>query len=212
MSLKNIIFDLGGVLLDIDYDKTVEAFRSLGIPDPDQAFSKAHQARVFRAYEKGEITSASFLNHLMKAVPACTESDLTHAWCALLGPMREEKFRLLETLSKSHRLFILSNTNNIHQKVFEAHIEGVYGMEKFRSLFEKIHYSHELGMRKPDTEIFETVLDIHKLAPKETLFIDDTEMHVDGARKTGLIAAHLSDGETLEEILKFAGVMFADGH
>lgn len=207
MSLKNIIFDLGGVLLDIDYNKTVEAFGNLGIPDPERAFSKAHQARVFRAYEKGEITTRSFLDHLGKSVPGRTESELTKAWCALLGPMKPDKFRILEQLSNSHRLFVLSNTNEIHRSVFEAHIEKAYGMSKFSALFEEIHYSHQMGMRKPDVEIFEAVVSTHGIAPSETLFIDDTEVHVEGARKSGMRAEHLSDTKTLVEILQSAGVL-----
>jgi len=206
MPFKNIIFDLGGVLLDIDYNKTVEAFRSLGVAEPEKAFSKAHQALVFRAFEKGELSPDYFLSQLQAAAPGRSSKELTKAWCALLGPMRQTKFRLLEILSASYRLFILSNTNEIHRSVFEAHIESVYGMDRFTSLFNKIHYSHHLGMRKPDMEIFEAVIQMHGIIPEETLFIDDTKIHVKAAEQSGLKALHLSEGQDLKTLLESVGV------
>lgn len=210
MALKNIIFDLGGVLLDIDYDKTVEAFRTLGIKHPEKAFSKAHQSRIFQSYEKGEITSASFSGHLLKeTVQGTTEKDIQNAWCAMLGSMKADKFKLLEEVSKSHSVFILSNTNELHQSFFEAHIDEVYGMKKFEDLFVKIHYSHHLGMRKPDAEIFEAVVRLHGIEPSESLFIDDTKVHVEGASKAGLRALHLSDEQTLRGILKSGKAIFS---
>jgi putative hydrolase of the HAD superfamily len=208
MAIKNIIFDLGGVLLDIDYDKTVEAFRALGIKHPEKAFSKSHQASIFRAYEKGEITSAPFVGHLINTTAqGTTVNDIEKAWCAMLGTMQEDKFKLLQDLSQSYVLFILSNTNEMHQSVFEAHIEAKYGMKKFRNLFKRIHYSHQMGMRKPDTVIFDAVVNTHQIDPKETLFVDDTRVHVEGALKSGLMAVHLSDEKSLSDILKSAGAI-----
>jgi len=205
--IRQIIFDLGGVLLDIDYSKTVNAFRELGIPNPELAFSKAHQSMLFQKYEKGEINSKQFLDSLQLLVPDADRGAIVDAWNALLGYMPAEKWDIVSRLHQiGFRLFVLSNTNALHKDVFECRIDGAYGWDRFASAFEYIYYSHEIGMRKPDPAIFRKVIENHHLEASATLFIDDTAEHVAGAMEAGLTAHHLQEDENLRQVLMNYGI------
>lgn len=201
MQTGNIIFDLGGVLLNIEYDKTVKAFKALGLAEPEKAFTKTVQAGVFQNFEKGLLSPADFIDALSKHMPGASPEQITDAWNALLGDFPTERYSFLKTLSKDFNLFVLSNTNAIHEKAFVNIIESAVGWANFESLFQGIAYSHELGMRKPEPEIFEEILKRFGLDKSETVFIDDTLMHVEAANKTGIKAFHL-DGEEAEICLR----------
>lgn len=206
--IRQVIFDLGGVLLDIDYSKTVNAFRDLGIPDPEMAFSKAHQAMLFQKYERGELNSKQFLDLLQLIAPDADRGEIVDAWNALLGNLPPHKWSVLDELSRmGMRMFILSNTNALHQEVFEHRVDKAYGWSRFTSMFEHIYYSHDMGMRKPDPDIFRKVVKNHHLEPAATLFIDDTLPHVQGALTAGLQAHHLGDDEDLRKVLAGRGVL-----
>lgn len=205
--VRNIIFDLGGVLLKIDYDKTTEAFRKLGLERPEEAFTKYRQAALFQEFEKGTVSAASFIDRLRQEIPHASEANIKEAWCALLGDMPDLSLTILGKLKeKGYRIFLLSNTNAIHKDAFENHIEKAHGTEKFHGLFERIYYSHIMGMRKPDAHIFETVLGENELKAEETLFIDDTEEHIEGALKVGIRALHLQEMSELSSLLREAGL------
>ncbi|MCH2214253.1 MAG: HAD family phosphatase [Flavobacteriales bacterium] len=199
--IKNVIFDLGVVLLDVDYQKTILAFEKLGIQNAKQAFSKHSQDDFFRAFEKGEITDNEFLDGLSILSQEADKSSLASAWCAMLGALPEDKMQFLQKLKGKYRLFILSNTNSIHKKWFEKEIDMQYGWDTFASCFDFIGYSHELGERKPNPESYELLIRRYKLERNRTLFIDDTLEHVLGARKTAINAIHYRDGENLEKLL-----------
>ncbi|NEN24788.1 HAD family phosphatase [Cryomorpha ignava] len=200
--IKNIIFDLGGVLLNIDYDKTVEAFRALGMADPEQAFSKEVQAGFFQEFEKGFISETVFVSEINKEFKDASPQEIMDAWCALLGDFPNQRFEYLKKLSKSYRLFLLSNTNIIHLKAFEKIIDKAIGWNNFLLLFEGIGYSHELNMRKPNADIFMKMMDKYNLQPAETCFIDDTDVHVATANSLGITAFHLTNGKEIWDILE----------
>ncbi len=200
--IKNIIFDLGGVLLNIDYDKTVEAFSALGMADPEQAFSKEVQAGFFQEFEKGFISETVFVSEINKEFKDASPQEIIDAWCALLGDFPNQRFEYLKKLSKSYRLFLLSNTNIIHLKAFEKIIDKAIGWNNFLLLFEGIGYSHELNMRKPNADIFMKMMDKYNLQPAETCFIDDTDVHVATANSLGITAFHLTNGKEIWDILE----------
>lgn len=199
--IENIIFDLGGVLLNIDYVKTVDAFKSLGMSDPEQAFTKEVQSDFFQQFEKGLISETVFISEINKEFKDATPQQIVDAWCALLGDFPIERFEFLKTLSKKYRLFLLSNTNIIHLKAFQKIIDESVGWINFTSLFEGIGYSHELNMRKPDTEIFLKMMNKYSLNPNKTCFIDDTDVHVATANSLGITAFHLTDDKEIWDVL-----------
>ncbi len=198
-SYKNIIFDLGGVILTIDYKRTIEAFRNLGIVNADTLYSKAAQTSLFDNLEKGLISESDFYDGIrLINDKQITNIQIRDAWNAILIGLPEENVVFLEKLKKSHRLFLLSNTNSIHEKAYREMIVKQYGTFIFDELFEKMYLSHHIHMRKPEREIFEYVLTDSKLNINETCFIDDSPQHVDGAERVGIRSYLLKDKSIVE--------------
>jgi putative hydrolase of the HAD superfamily len=183
---ETIIFDLGGVLLDIDYQATTNAFRDLGITDFGLHYNQLQQESLFDAFEKGEISSQHFINKLMNIVPkGITPNQIVSAWNAMLGNFPLKKIELLERVSKTHQTFLLSNTNEIHMPIVYRNWNNVSNLS-FNELFNQVHLSFEIGKRKPNVETFQWVIEENKINPKTTLFIDDSPQHIEGAKKAGL--------------------------
>ena len=198
--MKNVIFDFGGVLLDIDQSLTRKAFESLGVKNFDGLSLQLVSENFFTRFEKGQMGEKEFYTRIRNISGlALSDLDIERAWNATLIGLPRSSTNLLERLKRTSRIFMLSNTNCIHEKGFSLLIEKSYGLEKFRNLFERIYFSHHLGMRKPEIEIFRKVIDDNDLNPSETLFLDDSPEHVEGARKAGLNAVYLEKGKKAEE-------------
>jgi epoxide hydrolase-like predicted phosphatase len=199
--IKNIIFDFGEVVLNIDYDALVGAFRKLGIKNFDELFSKAKQSDLFDNFEKGLISEGDFVAALKKISNMdLSTAQIIDAWNAILLDLPKERVELIKRLKKNHRTFLLSNTNNTHIKKFESDIEKTIGLDYFYSAFDKVYYSSRMKMRKPDAEIFEFVLKENGLKPEETLFIDDSPQHIEGGKRLGINAILLEKGKTIKDI------------
>jgi glucose-1-phosphatase len=187
--LKNtdaIIFDFGGVLINIDYQATIDAFKNLGIGDFDQLYSQASQSDLFDAIETGKISAQRFINGLLDFLPkGTTPNQVIQAWNAMILDVPSSTVELLESLQGKYRLFMLSNTNSIHLDY--ALLQWKKTSSKLPAdLFEKVYLSYEMGMRKPNPEIFEFVCTEQKLDFERTLFIDDSIQHIEGAASIGL--------------------------
>ncbi len=200
---SNLLFDFGGVLYDIDYAATERAFRALGIEHFEEKFSKQKQSQLFDWLETGKIESDEFLERMQSLCPAGTTTEqVLNAWNAMLIGLSAEKVRLIESLQGTYRLFLLSNTNRIHAQFFEAQIERQLGLSKFKSLFEKVYYSHEIGQRKPHASVFEWVVEQNGLKAEETLFIDDSPQHLEGAKQAGLQVLQVQTNVPFESELR----------
>lgn len=211
-AVKNIIFDLGGVILDIDYHRPVTAFEKLGANDFDEIFSQKKQASFLNKFERGEITPAEFRKEIRSYLPEkVTDAKIDEAWNSILGELPSPRIVVLKMLKKmGYRLFLLSNTNSIHIKAFTQYLDSTYGKGLFKELFEKVYFSSQIGMRKPTKKIFEYVLQENELDPAETLFIDDSEQHIEGAKKLGLRTHHLQEPETINNYFKELPEVFPD--
>ncbi len=199
LPIRHLIFDLGAVLLNIDFQHTIDAFAALGIAPEDMSYHRDQQSTLFHALETGAIGSQDFYATLQTFVPATTAVELEDAWCALIGDFPEERFEWLEKLSKDYKLYILSNTNLIHIVRFEAMIDAKFGWKKFRSLFSGIGYSHQLGARKPEAELYERFLSEYGIERAEAVFVDDTLANVDAANALGIRSFHLQSGMEVTE-------------
>ncbi len=187
-----ILLDLGGVLIDVDYQATARAFRDLGHPDFEQLYSKAQQDRLFDGFEIGALSPAQFRDRIRTVLgKGLTDAMIDANWNAMLGLVAPERIALIERLKERYQVLLLSNTNAIHVPAFEAIIAQENGIRDFKSLFHGAYYSCEIGRRKPDAASFLHVLDAHGAEPSRTLFIDDSIQHVIGARNAGLHAEHL---------------------
>lgn len=200
-NIKNIIFDLGGVILNIDYNLTSEAFKKLGLSDFDEKYSQAKQNHLFDDLETGKKSDSEFYDLLKSYFSSdVSTAEMETAWNAMLLDLPAERINLLKNLSTRYRIFLLSNTNKIHYKAYSAYLIKTFGNMIFDEIFEKQYLSFEMGMRKPDKEIFELVLNENKLVPSETLFIDDSIQHIHGAATTGIITHHLQQPETIIDL------------
>jgi putative hydrolase of the HAD superfamily len=201
-NIKSIIFDLGGVLLNLDYNLTVKAFETIGITDSEQLFSKKSQTTFFDDFETGKISAIEFRTEIRQIISqSISDEQIDNAWNAMLLDFPTERFDFLKKISKSHRIFLLSNTNEIHMSWFKNYINQLFGENVFFHLFEVAYLSNEMGMRKPHKEIFDFVVTQNNLNPINTLFIDDSPQHLVGAKKAGLHTIWLEAGmETIDII------------
>lgn len=197
-SFNAIIFDLGGVILNINYRLTASAFKKLGIPDFDSIYTQLRQTPLFDDFETGNISPAEFRKRIKALLPpGVTDAQVDEAWNAMLLSVPIERLQLLEKLSKKYRLFLLSNTNIIHIKAYLAYLKKHHSLPNLSHIFEKEYYSYEIGMRKPNQEIFDFVIAQNKLNPKETIFIDDSPQHIQGAAAAGVRTFHLPAPATI---------------
>jgi glucose-1-phosphatase len=199
--LKQIIFDLGAVLYDIDFKKTAEAFKNLGFNNFDEMYTQYHVDEVFEKLEIGAISSEDFCNTLLqKNSNNLQPQQIIDAWNAILIGWRKDSIAHLQLLSTNYKLYLLSNTNIIHQNAFLASFEKETGFKNFNSFFTKPYYSHEISLRKPNKNIFEFVLKDANLLPKETLFIDDSFPNIDAAKALGFKTHLLLANERIENL------------
>ncbi len=183
--IKNLIFDLGGVIINLDTNATVKALEKLGKLTDDDSIS-IYSLEFFRNYEKGLLSDEEFSKQLQKKLNNCSTEDLITAWNSMLLDIPPARLEFLKWLRKNYRMFLLSNTNQIHIDQVNIILKDVCGAEDFSHFFDKAYYSHQLKMRKPDTEIFEHVLEENKLEAEETLFIDDSAENLKGAEQLGI--------------------------
>jgi FMN phosphatase YigB (HAD superfamily) len=199
--IKNIIFDLGGVVININYQLTLSEFSKLGLTNIDNTYTQHKQLPFIDNYDTGKISSEKFISEFSKVLtPGTTNQQIIDAWNAMLLDFPQERAELILKLKSRYRTFLLSNTNELHIKYFFDCIREKYGYEGMKTFFEKEYYSHIIGMRKPNKEIFGFVLRENGLIASETLFIDDTLQHVEGARMAGLRGYHLQAPETILNI------------
>lgn len=200
--IKNIIFDLGGVLLDINYQKSITTFEKLGIENFEEMFSQLKADELFEKLETGKVNETDFYSAIKKRTKAAiTDEEIEKAWNALILHFRTESLDFLEKLAHKYNLYLLSNTNSIHLKYFNRLFTVETGQLLLDDYFNKVWYSHEIGLRKPGTAIFEFVLKDEKLTAAETLFIDDSVNNIEAAASVGIKARLLKADERIENVL-----------
>ena len=194
-----ILFDLGGVLFDIDYMRTQRAFEALGYNGFDAAYSKKVQNEVFDAFEVGALDEDSFFNKIREyGRISAMDVEIRSAWNAMLIGLRTSKVAYVQQLAQTHKLFLLSNTNPIHLAALRTEYPLFADLEK---CFTQTFYSHLIQRRKPHAEVFRWVCAEMGAAPGEVIFVDDSPQHVAGAKEAGLNACHLAYGVEVEALL-----------
>ena len=192
--IKNIIFDLGGVLLNLDFYLTKQAFTKLGVNNFDNYYTKAQQRSLFDLFETGKLTEQEFCSQLREVANInMPDAQIVNAWNAMLLDFPSARKKLLLTLRKHFNISLLSNTNETHIRAFNKIIQKDINESSLTSLFESCFFSNEIGLRKPDSEAFQLVLEKSTYNPSETLFLDDSIQHVQGARKCGIHAYHVQE-------------------
>lgn len=184
--LKNIIFDFGGVLVDLDRQAVFDAFQKLGAQQIER-WNKFNQD-PFVALENGTCTEAEFYQQLRELAdlrPEISDEALANAWNSMLVRIPKRRLEALLRLRQRYRIFLLSNTNSIHWDYSAQHLFSIMGLTA-QDYFDHIYLSYELHLQKPDAAIFQCVLDREGLKPSETIFIDDLEANCATARDLGM--------------------------
>jgi len=198
--IRHIIFDLGGVLLNIDYNLTEQAFRAAGIENFGALYSRLRQTPLFDDLETGKTDRGSFVKALQDAAGRrISEEQVIAAWNAMLLDFPLRRLQLLQQLRLHYDLFLLSNTNEIHEEAFNNILMKAHGFPHIGLFFDKAYLSHRVGLRTPMPEIFQRVMEENGLQPDRTLFIDDSPQHIEGAKAMGIQTIFLEPGMTIEK-------------
>jgi glucose-1-phosphatase len=199
--LKNIIFDLGAVLIDVDYHKTANAFKNLGVTNFDEMYSQFAANPIFQQLEMGLITEDEFYQDFNASIEKpLTVAQINFAWNEILLDWRKASVLFLGEINQHYNIYLLSNTNIIHQKAFFKTLQKEVDLPTINHFFKKAYYSHEVHLRKPNADIFEFVLQDAGIVAAETLFIDDSYNNIDTANTLGFKTHLLLQNERIEHL------------
>ena len=200
-NISTLIFDLGGVIVDLDLAKCIQNFKDLGLENIEQYLSNFGQKDFFMQFEKGQIGIPAFRNEIRKlAGIELTDAQIDEAWCSFLTQIPVEKLHLLSELKKKYRILLLSNTNPLHIQTAVAAEFSKTG-KTMQDFFDKCYLSYEMGMVKPDVEIFEALLADAQVKAEECLFLDDGKKNIDTAAALGIQTYWVKPNENLNFLL-----------
>ncbi|MES2652185.1 MAG: HAD family phosphatase [Bacteroidota bacterium] len=187
-TIKNIIFDYGNVIFEINFNKAQHALKQLGITDIEGFFAHKNHNSLFDDFETATIAPAQFRDGIRTAANNINLSDkaIDEAWNSLLIGVSANNHDVLLEVKNKYRTFLLSNNNEIHYHWIIEYLKSTFEIENYDTFFEKAYFSQLMRLRKPNVNIFEQVIKENNLNPKETLFIDDSPQHIEGAKKAGL--------------------------
>ncbi len=201
-NVNAIIFDLGRVIIHLDEAATNQAFFNLTEKTPEALVASYNMDR-FHMFERGELTAADFRSEMREALSNSSVSDETidEAWNAMLGPIEQSLIDLVKGIKGERQLFVLSNTNEIHELAFNKILEDSTGHKTLDEVFHKVYLSHQIGARKPEKKSWQIILDEHGLDHSETLFLDDRTDNIEAAARLGLQVIQITDPHHTYSIL-----------
>ena len=198
--INALLFDLGGVIVDLDYNKTIEAFEAIGLEDAEHLYNQFNQSKIFDEFEIGSISREEFMGLLQEKIPQkVSQSKIKEAWNAMILGFEKSKLEQIKRYSEKIPCYLLSNTNEIHLEYIQTLLQEV-PFKNLELLFTKCYYSHIIGKRKPHRETFEWVLNDMGSSPEEVLFIEDSPQHIRGAEKAKIKTLHFTYGRRLEDV------------
>lgn len=201
--IDTIIFDFGDIFINLEKERCKKAFHDLGLPHLNTDLLNHNDL-----YEKGLIDEHIFLSSFQKYIPTASLTTIKNAWNSIIGDFPEERLEFLQLLSQKYRLYLLTNTDKTHIQHFEDSV-GISFYSDFYQCFEKVFYSFELRLRKPDQAVFTKIINNYNLSPKNTLFIDDKKENTDSAQSLGLHVWNLQVGQQdVTELFKINSLHF----
>ena len=200
--IKHIIFDLGGVILDIDENMAVHELEKRGV-DLHLIEGEAFRS-IDNRFERGILTAASFRRKVKELVglPKISDADFDYIWNAILLDIPRERIQALEEIKEHYHIFLMSNTNEIHYDLYVRDLQLRFGYKQFDDLFDKSYFSFDVHLLKPDPLFFEYILEQQGLKPQETLFIDDSPANIAVARQLGIHTYHIHRDELVRNLFK----------
>ena len=201
--VKALLFDLGGVIVDLDYKKTANAFENIGLQNAEKAYSQFNQTDLFNLFEIGHISSEEFLAEIQSEITnQVSLSEITKAWNSMIIGFQHSKLEKIKKLSEQVPCYLLSNTNEIHLSYIEQLLQEM-GFKHFLNIFESCYFSHQIGKRKPHKETFEWVLNQMNYDAQDVLFIEDSPQHIEGAKSAKLNTFYFKKDSSLSDIYQW---------
>jgi putative hydrolase of the HAD superfamily len=203
-NIKNIIFDLGKVLLNLDFNASIVAFQKLGLNKDVLDNQQAYSDPVFYELEVGKVSPIEFCNRVRKVLnnQDATDLQIEDAWYSMILDIPGSRVKVIQKLAKTYNVYLFSNTNKIHIDRLHRAFKAEHGID-FPSLFVKDYYSHEIHERKPDLSSYQKLIGLSGIKPEESIFIDDLEKNIIGAQLGGLKTFWLKEGMEMAEVFNY---------
>jgi glucose-1-phosphatase len=203
-NIEFLIFDLGNVIIDIDYDFSINELKRLLPIEKHSLTEDFFTSNFHKDFEKGLISPEQFRNEIRKLYGEnWADEQIDHIWNSLLREIPQERIDLIKFLKKNYRTAVLSNTNQIHVEKFDEILQQNTSEKSLFELFDVVFLSHEMGLAKPDVAIYETVLKKISISPDKVLFFDDLAANLEGAKKTGIQTYQILHQKALVEFFQF---------
>ncbi len=200
--VKTVIFDFGGVIIDLHREKSVAKLEEFGVKDADSLLSRTHHDGIFMELERGKVSVFDFRNSIRARYNAeLSDEKIDEAWISFLGTVAENKLEFIKSLRRKYRVLMLSNTNVIHFDWCRKNIFGKFGYG-LDDLFDELYLSYEMKMAKPDKEIYQELLRRENIEASECLFIDDSKDNILAAQELGIQTYLYNIGDDFREIIK----------
>lgn len=178
-AIKNIVFDLGGVIIDLDRDQAVRRFEEIGVEDADQLIDAYEQKGIFLELEDGTIGAEEFCQKLRKHTgKEISFADVTRAWLGFVVDVAQYKLDYIWQLRERYKVYLLSNTNPFIQLEWAQTPRFSAAGRPLNDYFDKLYASYEIGITKPDRRIFDFMIEDSGMIPSETLFVDDGKRNI----------------------------------
>ncbi|MGN0033566.1 MAG: HAD family hydrolase [Candidatus Limimorpha sp.] len=202
LDIRNIVFDFGGVIIDIDPYAIVNQMNKMGFSVVDKMREPAF-FDIVRRFEKGIIKASTFREEVKKYLNiSISDAFFDEMWNSMLFDIPERRINLVKQLKQNYHVYLLSNTNEIHYDMFVRDLQLRYGYREFDNLFDKAFFSFNLHLAKPDPDIYRLVLDSYDMLPEQTLFIDDTDENIQAARSLGIHTLRVEMGSRIVDLFQ----------
>lgn len=199
--IRNLIFDFGVVIINIDPSAVKKAMEKMGIQNVDELHHHLQETKIYERLETGEISDDEFRSAIKDIADApLSDDDIDDAWNAMILDIPRERIKFLTRLKSKYKIYLLSNTNSIHWKYYDKYFQDNYDYPSLSTFFAEAWYSYLMGVRKPDPEIFRMVLEEGKLNPSETAFVDDIQENTAAAATLGIRPVHLTPGTEIMDL------------
>lgn len=200
--IEAVLFDLGGVLIRLNYQFTIDEFKKFGLDNFEAFYTQKQQSELFDKFETGQISTMHFVNELLRVLPkGVSANQVVHAWNKMILDFPKISLDILKQVRNHHKVFLLSNTNEIHMEKVKREWQLITN-EDMSSYFDQVFLSHEINMRKPEIATFLEVSIKMQIPPQNILFIDDSKQHIEGAKQAGMNAELLNHIDELALVLQ----------
>jgi putative hydrolase of the HAD superfamily len=193
-----LIFDLGEVIISLDFDAVIGGFVECSTKSKEEIQGLISDSEILHHYETGKTPNEVFIQACKDVLELdMNDQEFIEIWNRMLLDIPVEKVNILQRLKKSHQVLILSNTNSLHMDRFDEMMQQINGKATLGEIVHKAYYSHEMGLRKPDPEIYQALINENQLDPARTLFFDDKEENIQSAQTVGIHGVQIKTPDQL---------------